>query len=209
MTSPNMAHGAPSPGARPAPERQQSRLLPAVFARLKPAPRLRVLEVGLALPETVAFFSQWPCRLRFADLYSEALVRDQQNDLSQKKMQREFTELLGFPVGSMLDLVLFWDFLNYLNRPALRAFSAALQPYVHPGTRAHGFSVLNVQTPLRNQKYSIEQPDTVLVRPAGRKQLHYYPHSHEELNESMSCFDIERGWLLPDGRLEILLAATV
>ena len=58
-------------------------------------------------------------------------------------MKQEFRNILNFKVGTLIDVCLFWDFLNYLNRPALRAFSAALKPYVHAGTRAHGFSVLS------------------------------------------------------------------
>ena len=116
---------------------------------------------------------------------------------------------MDFKVGTLIDVCLFWDFLNYLSRPALRAFSSALAPYIHAGTRAHGFSVLNVETPLRNQQYGIGDLNTLCVRQNKAAQLDYYPHSHDELNESMTCFNIGRGWLLPDGRLEILLKAAV
>ena len=136
-------------------------------------------------------------------------MRTLQTELSEKEMKLGFQELLEFKVGTMIDVCLFWDFLNYLNRPALRAFSAALKPYIHPGTRAHGFTVLNVETPLRNQQYGIVDHQTISVRPAQTPQLDYYPHSHEELNHCLGCFEVGRGWLLPDGRLEILLNATV
>lgn len=196
--------GARSPGF----EVQSSRLLPSLFAGLNPR-RLRVFEAGPANPETLAFIGQVRARIHVLDLYSEDLIRTQQVDLSEQEMKRAFQEILGFRVGTLIDVCLFWDVLNYLSRPALRAFSAALKPYVHPGTRAHGFSVLNVETSLRNQQYGILDESTISVRPARKEQLDYYPHSHEELNHCLSCFEVGRGWLLPDGRLEILLESVV
>lgn len=189
-------------------QHQSSRLLPALFDRLR-VKRVRVFEAGPVSPETISFIGQVPSRIHVCDLYSAPLVRTLQTELSEKEMKRGFQELLEFKVGTMIDVCLFWDFLNYLNRPALRAFSAALKPYIHPGTRAHGFTVLNVETPLRNQQYGIVDHRTISVRPAQAPQLDYYPHSHEELNHCLSCFEVGRGWLLPDGRLEILLNATV
>ena len=198
---------APKPGAGV--QQQSSRLFPSLFKAVDPLHRLRVFDVGPANPETVHFIGQFKSRIHIADLYSESLVRTQQRDLCEQELKQEFQKLLGFKVGTLIDVCLFWDFLNYLSQPALRAFSAALGPYIHAGTRAHGFSVLNVETPLRNQQYGIVSADTLSIRQGTAAQLEYYPHTHEELNVSMSCFDIGRGWLLPDGRLEILLKAVV
>jgi hypothetical protein len=87
--------------------------------------------------------------------------------------------------------------------------NAALRPYIHPGTRGHGYSVLNVETPLKNRQYGIVRADTMCSRPSRLEQLHYYPHSHDELNACLDSFRIGRGWLLADGRLEMLLEAQV
>ena len=201
------------PGALPAagPETvtQYSRLFPSLFENLDTGRLVTVLEVGPAIPETIRFFGQFRSRIYVADLYGEPLVCDQHEEQPEQELTAAFRNVLDFPVGTLFDVCLFWDFLNYLNRPALRAFSSALRPYVHPGTRGHGFSVLSVETSLRNQQYGIVQPDTLSIRQSNKPQLDYYPHSHEELNGSFDSFHIDRGWLLPDGRLEILLNAQV
>lgn len=184
---------------------QSSRLLSSLFRRLDPARKLTVFEVGSLSPETIRFFGQFKSKIHVANLYSETLVREQQEELSETEMKREFQNLLNFKVGTLIDICLFWDFLNYLNLPALRAFGSALKPYIHKGTRAHGFTVLNIETPLRNLQYGIHDSDTLCARPGKSTQLDYYPHTHEELNRAFRCFEIGRGWLLPDGRLEILL----
>ena len=188
---------------------QSSRLLASLFRKVDPNIKFTVLESGPANPETIRFFGQFKSKIHVASLFSEQLVREQQFELSEKEMKLEFQNVLDLKVGTLIDVCLFWDFLNYLNRPALRAFSSALRPFIHSGTRAHGFTVLNIETPLRNQQYGIENPETLSVRPGKGSQLDYYPHSHEELNSAFNCFEIGRGWLLPDGRLEILLNAMV
>jgi len=184
---------------------QPSRLLPALFGRLDPGRRIIVLDVGPAVPETVRYFGQFCSRLHIADLYGEELVRLGQHEMDEADMKQAFLDALRLPRGHLIDICLFWDFLNYLTPAALRALNAALKPYLHGGTRGHGFSVLNVETPLGNRRYGLVQPDTLCARPARRDQLRYFPHTHEELNGCLDSFRIARGWLLADGRLEMSL----
>jgi hypothetical protein len=192
----------------PAPQ-QSSRLLPSLFENISPERRMTVLDVGPAVPETIRFFSGFRCRLHVCNLFEEALVREQQQDLDDAELRKAFSDLLDLPRGSLLDICLFWDFPNYLTTRSLRALGAALRPYLHPGSRGHGFSVLNVNTTLHNLQYGIVGPDAMCSRPAGLEQLAYYPHTHEELNDCLGALKIERGWLLADGRLEMLLQANV
>ena len=186
-----------------------SKSFPLLFEGLDKNRRLTVFDVGPATPETVDFFSQFKCRLYFADLFAEGIVRDRVKNLDEKAMHRRFQELLAYPAHTQFDICLFWDFLNYLDQPALRAFSSALQPYIHKGTRAHGFGVFNATTQLANQQYSVQQNDTLIVTQRQGQPLacHPHPHSQAEIKKLLHCFDISRGTLLPDGRLEILLHA--
>ena len=188
---------------------QASRLLPALFEQIRPDRRVTVLDVGPAFPETVRFFSQFKSRLHICNLFEEPLVREQQEDLDEAELRQAFMDLLHLPRGSLIDICLLWDFPNYLRPPALRALGAALRPYLHPGSRGHGFSVLNVNTPLSNLRYGIARPDAMCSRPARLAQLGYYPHTHEALNQCLGVLKIERGWLLADGRLEMLLKTEV
>ena len=185
--------------------KQQSLLFPALFNQLDLSRRLSVFEVGGALPETVEFFSAYRCKLHFADLYSETLVLSGQQEIDEREMVEAFTELLDFPQETRLDLCLFWDFLNYLDDPALRAFNKALSPYLHERTLGHGFAVRTVETALKSQQYGLDKPHMFTVRPASHRGLTLYPHSQAILINLLPCFDIDRGMLLPDGRLEVLL----
>lgn len=189
--------------------RQSSKLFPDLFRMMDVNHRLTVLEIGPALTETVDFFSQFKCRIHFVDLFHEAFVREQQADLSEKEIRHAFEEQFRFPPGTRIDVCLFWDFLCYLDDPALRAFNSALRPWIHSGTRAHGFGVHHLAIRLDNIHYGVINKETFSIRSRPSAQLPYHPHSQIEMHEMLNCFDFERGLLLPEGKLEMLLKPRV
>ena len=193
------------PRVGPVSSSQPSKLFPGLFRMLNVNRRLTVLEIGPALSETVDFFSQFKCRLHFVDLFHEPFVREQQAKLSEKELRHAFEEQFRFPAGTQIDLCLFWDFLSYLDDPALRAFNAALRPWIHSKTRAHGFGVHHLAIRLENIQYGIIDKETLSIRPRRTAQLPHHPHSQIEMHEMFNCFDFERGLLLPEGKLEMLL----
>ena len=195
----------PSVSAGPAVARHQSKLLAGLFSHVDPEKRLTVLEIGPALPETVAFFSPFRCRLHFVDLYGDPFLREHQGDFSEKELRHCFEERLRFPEGSKLDICLFGDFLSFLNDRALRAFNSALRPWIHPKTRAHGFGVHHMAVKLEHQQYGIIDNHTLSIRSRPGGKMPYHPHSQVEMAEMLNCFAFERGLLLPSGKLEMLL----
>lgn len=184
---------------------QPSKLFGALFRLLDVNHRLHVLEIGPALPETVEFFAGFKCRLHFVDLYNQAFVREQQNRLSEKELRHAFEEQLRFPPDTRFDLILLWDFLCYLDDAALRAFNSALRPWLHAGTRAHGYGVHHLAIRLENIHYGIIDRENLSIRKRRSPQLPSHPHSQIEMADMLNCFDFERGLLLPDGKLEMLL----
>ncbi len=196
---------APGPlRAGPVTSQEPSKLFSALFRQVDPDQRLTVLEIGTALPETVDFFSQFRCRLHFCDLYAEACVREQ-SDLSETELRHGFEEQFRFPSGTSFDLCLFWDFLSYLDDAALRAFNSALRPWLHANTQAHGFGVHHLAISLDNIQYGVKDQEILTVRRRQTSQMRAHPHSQIEMHDMLNCFKFERGLLLPDGKLEMLL----
>jgi len=198
-----------TPVAPPLSRTQQSLLFPTVIKRIKPDERLSVLEIGPALPETINFFSEYKCRLHFAAMYTDPVLQMQTADCTEADLAEHIEKSFDFPKGTRLDLCLFWDFLNYLDDKALRAFNTAIRPYLHKGTRGHAFTVRTLNTSFSNQQYGIEQAHMFSIRPRPGKQAPTTPHTQAILVNLLSCFDIDQGMLLPDGRLEILMTASL
>lgn len=194
----------PSPSG-PIIARHQSKVLPGLFRHVAADRRLNVLEAGPALPETVDYFSRYRCRLHFIDLYDEPFLRDRQEELSEKELRHEFEKKLAFQEGTLLDLCLFGDFLSFLNDRALRAFNSALRPWIHPGTRAHGFGVHHMAVKLEHHQYGVIDHETLSIRSRGSDHMPYHPHSQGEMADMLNCFVFERGLLLPSGKLEMML----
>ena len=170
--------------------------------------RLSIFEVGPALPETLEFFSSIKSRIYFADLYSDPVVLEGRGELSEDELFEQFSASLIIPPGEQFDLCLLWDFPNYLDDVSLRAFSRALKPYLHARSRAHAFAVRTSDTRIGNQWYGIDQPHLFTVRKPWIRQDRIHPHSQAILINLLTCFDIDRGMLLPDGRLEVVMTSS-
>jgi hypothetical protein len=191
------------------PKSQQSLLFPTLVKRIDPDRRLSVLEIGPALPETVAFFSQFKCRMHFAAMYTDPVHQMQLEDTTEAELAAHFKRSFGFKKGTKFDLCLFWDYLNYLDDSALRAFNTAILPYLHQSTRAHAFTVRTLDTSFTDQQYGIEQAHMFRIRPCGNTRPRQFPHTQAILVNLLSGFDIDQGMLLPDGRLEVLMTASL
>lgn len=196
------------PAGSPMSRTQQTLLFPSLFKRIDPDRRLSVLEIGQALPETIEFFSQYKCRLHFAGMYTEPVLQMQQGDCTEAELVEQIKQSFGFSKNTRFDLCLFWDFLNYLDDKALRAFNTAIKPHLHKTTRAHAFTVRTLDTSFSNQQYGIEQSHMFSIRPRTGTQVRTFPHTQAILVNLLSSFDIDQGMLLPDGRLEVLMSAT-
>jgi len=186
---------------------QQTLLFPSLFKRIDLDRRLSVLEIGSALPETIEFFSQYKCRLQFAGMYADPVLQMQKGEFTEAELVDHIKKSFAFPKKTRFDVCLFWDFLNYLDDKALRAFNTAIKPHLHKSTRAHAFTVRTLDTSFSNQQYGIDKAHMFSIRPRTSTQATTYPHTQAILVNLLSSFDIDQGMLLPDGRLEVLMSA--
>lgn len=186
---------------------QPSQLFPTLFGQTYMGRKVTILDVGGARPKTIEFFSQFKCRLHIADLYTADILKNPSTEMSSKELQLAFTELLGLPRDSAIDICLFWDIFNYLDQGHIKAFCAALKPHLHQGSRGHGFGARNSETMLADLEYAIEGVDSFYVNQRRANRLPCYPQPQAKLKQQMSCFSFDRGTLFADGRQEMLLKA--
>ena len=188
---------------------QVSKVLPLLLDQLDTKRRITVLELGRVQPETIHFFSAFPCKIHVVDLYAELLAGRFDRSSSGMTLQRQFQQLFNFEKGTVLDVCLLWDLPHYLEEKLLRAFSSALWPWLQPASLAHAFGVHSAATMLLNREYGILDSNTISVRHRAGEQIKNSPHPQSFMQEWLTCFATTSGVLLPDGKVETLMRSTV
>ena len=177
-------------------------LLPALFEDLEVRGCLTVLDVGVAHPDSVRFFSGYRCRLHFADLYGETGF-ERRHQTRRLPNETLFERIFEFPRDSKFDVCFFWDFLNYLQDPLMRDFARTLRNHIHDGTRAHAFAAFSNALPFTGLRYGLSQVDCLSVTPNPEPVPH--PHTRKAIGQAMWPFSVRRAALLEENRQELLM----
>jgi hypothetical protein len=196
-------HRPRSQDPTPGPEALNAPLFASLVERLDPEQRCVVLDLGPARTETCAVFSGFRCRLEIADI-GDSL--DLLNNEPEFELLREKIEsVLPRPREEPADLVLCWDLLNYLNRPALAAVMASVADRARPGALAHALIVYSSQKMTRKPGCFVPLDAQRLIKVnALPEELDAPRYSPEDLAQCMPAYSVERGRLLRNGMQEFL-----
>jgi hypothetical protein len=162
-----------------------------------------VLDLAPPRPETVATLSRFRCRLEMAGLAEEL---DSLNAAADPDERRAALEALLPPRREeAIDVVLCWDLLNYLERPALSAMMGQVVQRLRPGSLVHALIAYSTpRMPARPAR----------IVPAEDHRLHYLKltaeekasprYSPDDLARCMPGLAVERAMLLKNGMQEFL-----
>lgn len=200
VTQPASRLGSPSGGD---PDALNAPLFHSLIERLENGGRCVVMDLGAARTETISLLGQFRCRLEIVDLAESLDELNAEEDPS--RLRRRAEALLPAPRREPIDVVLCWDLLNYLQRPALAAVMDGVAARARPGTLAHALVILSTpRMPARPAGY-VPLPDHRLAghRTAGgeRDAPRYTP---EDLGRCLREFSVERVMLLRNGMQEYL-----
>ncbi len=178
-------------------------LFHSLVDRMHDDARWVILDLGAARSETVHLFSQFRCRLDIAAL-AEAI--DALNAEQDPKALRDLAEAALPPKrDEPTHVVLCWDLLNYLTRPALTVVMDAIATRGRRGTLVHALVVYSEAkmparpgciVPLDEQRLAI-----LSTAPAVRPAPRYTP---EDLARCLPRYTVERARLLRNGMQEFL-----
>ena len=177
--------------------------MPLLFEGLDPERSLTVLDIGVAKPESVRFFSRYRCRLHFADLCGETGYDSDGVRRHGALKDTLFERIFEFPRNTTFDVCLFWDFLNYLGTPLLRDFAKTLRRYVHDDTRSHAFVPFSNALPFVGHRFGLESVDRLSMREDPSPVPH--PHTRKTIAPALWPFSVKRAALLGENRQELLL----
>jgi len=178
-------------------------LFHSLVDRLGDGGRFVVLDLAAARPATVRLLSQFRCRYEIAEL---ADAVDSLNAEEDPRRLRALAEAaLPERRREPTDIVLCWDLLNYLNRPALTAVMESVATRCRTGTLVHALVYYSARRmperpssflPLDEQRLEIVAPDA-----AQRDAPRYSP---EDLAACMPRYAVDRARLLRNGMQEFL-----
>lgn len=191
-------------------ESQASRLLELLLENVSPEARLKVLNIGPALPETIDFFANYRCRLHIADLLPELptpVEADSEEGHDANTLQPVLTEVLALPDDTEFDIVFFWDALHFMSREAISALTAVLRPHLHRQSKAHCFAVHGMETPPAQIYHGIHDISHLSVRTRTAIPPNYNPLPQGQLVSLLKYFALDRSVLMRDRRIELLLKA--
>lgn len=162
-----------------------------------------VLDLGPVRSETVALLTPYRCRLDIADVADGLKALDQEPDPVLLRQRAE--ALLPPSSGEPVDIVLCWDLLNYLQRPALTALMTAIAARMGPGAFAHLLIVYSGTTMPAQPSRFAPLPDGRLVETVTTADRQNAPrYSPEDLGKCLRGLRSESASLLRNGMQEFL-----
>jgi hypothetical protein len=181
-------------------------LFKRLIENLSPERRSVVLDFGPARAETVALFGQFRSRLDIADLGGGLPGLAGESDPAQLKLLAE--ELLPRRRPEPTDVVLCWDTLNYLPRPALSALMGCVAARCRPGTWVHLLIVYSGnRMRARPNHYGPQADGRLLTFPTADTEIDAPRYSPEDLRQYIRGFRVDSASLLKNGMQEFLLRA--
>lgn len=178
-----------------------------LFRRLlelqSPERRAVVLDLGPARTETVTLFSQFRCRLEFADLGDSY---EQLNAEPGPPPLELIESVLPRRRQEAADIVLCWDLLNYLQQPALKALMARVAARSRPGTLVHALIAYSApRMPAKPDRYAATADGQLLIRHTTGAECAAPRYTPEDLRHCLPDYRVESAMLLKNGMQEFLL----
>jgi hypothetical protein len=178
-------------------------LFQSLIERLRGAGRSVVLDLGAARPQTITMLGEFRCLLDIVDL-ADGL--EQLNTEQTPRALRERAEsLLPARRREPTDVVLCWDLLNYLNRPALSMMMECIAARGRRGTLAHALVVYSARKmPARPTSYYPVDDQHLVSLTSAQAERDAPRYTPEDFALCMPRYTVERARLLRNGMQEFL-----
>lgn len=194
------------------PVRVNAPLLRRLVESLSTERRSVVLDLGPVRPATVSLLTPFRCRLEIVSLADGLHELESTEGLEGPPdaglLQERAEALLPPPRPEPVDIVLCWDLLNYLDRPALTALMDRVAARMRPGGLLHALiAYSSPRMPARPNEFS-PHADGSLVEVTTTTELRNAPrYSAEDMRRCLRSFRSDGATLLKNGMQEQLFRA--
>jgi hypothetical protein len=181
----------------------RSPLFSSLTEKLAEDRRWVILDIGAVRPETVAVLSDFRCRLDIADLGQAINTLAASTEDSRLDY---FVAALPAPRSpEPVDMVLTWDYLNYLDRDAIAALMAEVARRCRRGALVHALIVYSERLMQQQPgEFVAANADHILNRSTAKADRIAPRYSPDDLTRCMQGYKTERVRLLANGMQEYL-----
>jgi len=178
-------------------------LFRSVTECLETGKRRVILDLCSARGQTIAFLNRYRCRLDIADL-GDGL--DKLNAETDRGRLADLAEsMLPARHYETTDIVLCWDLLNYLERPALTAVMAGVAARAATGTLVHALIVYaDSHMPARPGNYAVLDDQQLCGLSSYTEERAAPRYSPEDLKKCLAGYVMDHAVLLSNGMQEFL-----
>lgn len=200
---------APTTGEPPAdPTIQKSLGLSALVQQLQPDHKYTILDLGPAIGANLEFWSQFPCKIHLEDfssiLKSESFV-ERENDEDEEAVGRSFFKgLLPFSPDARFDIILCWDFFNYMNLAMVTRLVQYLTDFCTPGTLLFALLSSAQKMPAEPTVYRIIDQEHLQYLAQTGSLIVSPRYNPRDINRMMAGFQVSSSFLLRNGIQEYL-----
>ena len=163
-----------------------------------------ILDLGTARPQTIDLLSRFRCRVDIADLEEPVVASLDWKDESGEAPD-PVESLRSMPRSEPVDVILTWDYLNYLNRQQITALMTAIANRSRPGAFVH--ALIGYSRSVMSRRPGLFAPldeGRLVELSAGTSERAATRYSTEDLDRCSPGYTIERIRLLTSGMQEYL-----
>ncbi len=186
-----------------APATVNAPLLQSLISKLAEDRRWIILDLGAARPQTIELMNRFRCRLDIADLADTLDTLNAAGDSDELSERAE--ALLPKRHAEPTDVVLCWDFLNYLERGVLSALMERVAARCRPGAFVHALIVYSERMQPEPGQFAPVDDGHLLNLSRAKLERIAPRYSAEDLHACLPDYTVERVRLLGNGMQEYLL----
>ena len=163
-----------------------------------------ILDLGMARPQTIDLLSRFRCRVDIADL-EDAVIASLDWEGESGAAPDPVESLRSMPRSEPADVVLTWDYLNYLSRQQIAGLMTAIATRCRPGAFVH--ALIGYSRSVMSRRPGLFAPldeGRLIELSTGTPDRSATCYSTEDLDRCSPGFTIERIRLLTSGMQEYL-----
>lgn len=191
------------------PQRHRSLAVEYTLQRIRAGDRkVEILDLGSACGETLAYYSDLPCKIYFADFFADLNSRPPDPEDGLEGFLEACRRCLPFTGETRFDLVHTWDLFNYLELEEIGGLARYLRRFLVDSAPLVSLIWIRSRIPAQPQRFAIIDDHTVEYRPSSPATKAAPRYKEPDLVRAMARYRARKSFLLRHGVQEYVFEAS-